>query len=199
MNTNDIEKITWISPYFDLVLNEIPKETKSLLDVGAGNGIFGLIVKKTRNLDKIDCVEPFNYDLHHFDTIYKQTWSTYWAENNSKSQYDVIICLETIEHMTKDKVEEFLYEARQMAKKIIIVTPYYFQQQNTYDGNELQKHQSLVTIDDLKSHGYKIRLIGTWKITKLLSFRVFYHYKLKTLLRIFGIKPTNIMGIFDKR
>jgi len=42
-------RITWISPYLDIVLDEIPVDVKSILEVGCGSGIFGFIIKKNGN------------------------------------------------------------------------------------------------------------------------------------------------------
>ena len=57
-----MNQITWIEQYYDYILSLIPKDTESVLDIGAGSGIFGYILTKTRSIKRLDAIEPFAYD-----------------------------------------------------------------------------------------------------------------------------------------
>jgi hypothetical protein len=191
-------KITWIQPYYDLILNEVPKDAKSILDVGAGYGINGFIMKKSRDAE-LYALEPFKeYDLSHYDFTYDLTGDT-WYRDTFKNPFvfDVIVSTEMIEHMESDDAQTFLHSAKKRAKKVIIATPYEWEQQEPYDGNKYQVHKSLMTVQNFIDHKYKVRILGT--ITKKgLTCRVYCHPKWIKILRLFGFKPTNIIGVWTK-
>ncbi|HSA76901.1 MAG TPA: methyltransferase domain-containing protein [Nitrosarchaeum sp.] len=182
-------KITWIQPYYDLILNEIPVDAKTILDVGAGYGIFGYIMKKARTAT-ISAVEPFDYPLGVYDFLFTTTWQKFHDEKN----YDVIVSTEMIEHMSHDDAIAFLDSARHRAKKVIVATPYSFERQEAYDGNQYQIHKCVVSLDDFKDNGYKTKLLGTLCFRGLVC-RVYFHPRLKPLMKILGVKITNIIGV----
>lgn len=185
--------ITWIQPYYDLILNEIPEGAKTILDVGAGYGIFGYILKRARSAT-VTAVEPFDYSLDIYDYKFSMTWQEFQKE--SKKNFDVIVSTEMIEHMSHDDAISFLDDARHRAKKIIIATPYVFEKQDTYDGNKYQAHKCVVSLDDFKKYGYKTKLLGTFYVRGLVC-RVYFHPKIKPMLSFFGVKTTNIVGVHD--
>ena len=187
------EKITWIEPYFDLILNKIPLDTKTVLDVGCGSGVFGFIISKTRNC-KIFGIEPFDYDLSHYSNIFRGTWKEFFLKNKS-AHFDIIIVTETIEHMERGDALNFLEEAKTITDRIIVVTPYKWQQQPAYDNNQFQVHKSLITAKDLKNAGYDVSIIG--KISsRYFSSRFYTRYNLvtKSFLSI-----SNLVGVYESR
>ena len=135
--------ITWIQPYYDLVLNMIPKDTKTILDVGSGYGIFGYILRKSRDLDLLVSLDPFHYFHGHYDKSYITTWKDYYQNH---SQYtDVLVSTEMIEHLPKSEALTFLNEAKVSTQHVIIATPFEFTNQESYDNNEYQRHRCNVT------------------------------------------------------
>lgn len=152
MRTLSDMDITWIQPYYHKILEYVPRGTKTVLDVGAGYGIFGYILKKTRNLERLDAIEPFYDDLTHYDNVVKATWKNTVLD----IFYDVIVATEVIEHMERDDALEFLDDVRNYGKKIIIATPKNFESQKEYDGNPYQSHKCVVTRDDFESKGYSV-------------------------------------------
>lgn len=191
-------KITWIQPYYDLILNEIPLNAKVILDVGAGYGIFGFILKKSRDVE-VTAIEPFDYDLDHYDFSYQMTWDKFY--NSVKLyglKYDVLVSTEMIEHLRKPQAVSFLGEVKDRANHIIIATPYNWEQQEHYDGNEFQEHKCLVTINDFKYHNYKVKLLGTITIKGLVG-RIYFHPKWLKILKLIGVKPTNIIATWSAK
>jgi hypothetical protein len=185
-------KITWIQPYYDLILNQIPTDAKSILDVGAGYGIFGNILKNSRHDATLEAVEPFpEYDLHHYSHTYRMEWEKFY--NTHEGKYDVLVSTEMIEHLPKEKAVDFLVQAKRKARKVIIATPYEWEQQDPYDNNEYQIHRCLMTVNDFINQGYSVRLLGT--ITKKgLTGRIYFHPKWLKFLKLIGVKPTNIIA-----
>lgn len=154
--------IVWIQPYYHIILDLIPRDAKKILDVGAGYGIFGYILKKTRNAE-IHAVEPFYDDLPH-DVVFKYTWQECHPH---LERYDVLVATEFIEHLQKDEALLFLEQAKEKSNLVIIATPIKFESQPEYDGNQLQKHQCLISEDEFIRCGYQIRklernIISVW-------------------------------------
>ena len=183
-----MKKITWISPYLDIVLDEVPLDSKDILEVGCGSGIFGFILKKTRPDAVIHGVEPFKYPLGHYDFIFRKTWDQFWKDAQS---YDVIICNETIEHMDKKSALNFLNEARTVANKVIVGTPYQFDQQDPYDDNPYQVHQCVLTEKDFHDNGYETKIIS---FNDKKGIRAYSNSRLTDLL---GCKKMNIIGVWN--
>jgi hypothetical protein len=191
-----LNRITWISPYLDVVLDEIPICSRNILEVGCGSGIFGYILKKTRPFSNIQGIEPFRYDLPHYDFLWRTTWKQYITtkrNNDIPNHFDVLVCNETIEHMEKNNALSFLSEVKTISDKIIIVTPYKFEQQSPYDNNEYQIHRCVMTLNDFKSEGYTVKLIG---FNNKNGIRMIYNPSIYS--KMLKITPTNIMAIYDK-
>ena len=142
--------ITWIQPYYHVLLGYIPLDVQTVLDVGAGYGIFGYIIKKTRKCT-ITAIEPFYNNLPH-DYIYTTTWQDWYDKH--KEHYDVVIATELIEHLLPLEALLFLQQAKEVADRVIIGTPIKFEEQPAYDGNEYQKHLSVISEDQFKELGY---------------------------------------------
>ena len=189
---SQINRITWIEPYYDIILNMIPKDIDTILDVGAGSGIFGFILKKTRNAH-VTAIEPFDYNTSHYDQSYQMTWKQFYKYYTK--QFDCIVSTEMIEHLSTIDAHMFLADARNISKKVIVSTPYKFEQQPAYDRNPLQTHRSLITVDDFEQYGYKVNYICIVNL-RGMTLRIFAHKKTIPFLKIFGIKPVNIIGIF---
>lgn len=186
-----MDRITWIDPYFDIVLSHIPTDTKTIMEVGCGSGIFGFILKKTRPDAMLDGVEPFGYDLSHYDSIFRGTWKQYLK--NTTGKHDVLVANETVEHMEKNDALDFLYESCEVAGKVIIVTPYKFDQQPAYDDNPYQIHRCVITVDEFEQAGFATKLIG-FSNRKNIEGRHVYSHTIKHWPRILGITPTNIIA-----
>lgn len=187
--------ITWIEPYYDLVLNMIPKNAKSILDIGAGSGIFGYILRKTRQA-QLTAIEPFSYDLTHYDRVINSTWQDAIPQSN-----DIVIALEVIEHMDKSDALDFLTYCKDICNSMVIIsTPFVFEQQPEYDNNPYQKHRCNITIDDFLKHKYKVYLIGNFPLFNRygLQMRLMANRYYKFILQKLGFNITNIIGVYEK-
>ena len=89
--------------------------------------------------------------------------------------YDVVICIDVVEHLDKDLALHLLYECRRICrKKAIIFTPIEFNnnEQNEEGAwglgiNVYQEHQCLITSAELEEGGYEVTsfndgLLGIW-------------------------------------
>ena len=191
-------KITWIQPYYDLLLDHIPLDTETLIDVGSGYGIFGYIISKARNVKKLISIDPFNYIVPHYTDHYCRTWQEFYLSISFDFKVDVIVSTEMIEHMDKGEAMMFLDQVKKVADKVIIATPYKFEEQEPYDGNEFQLHKCVITSDDLKELGYSVYYFGTSSFPpKVRASRKLYQTRKVSKIK-FGMKPTNLIGVWEK-
>jgi len=84
--------------------------------------------------------------------------------------FDAILCLEVLEHLTKEEGYELIKRMKKWAKKkIIITTPNGYLWQDDYDKNPLQEHRSGWSVKELEKLGFKVYGINGWK--KLRGYR----------------------------
>ena len=194
-----MNKITWIEQYYDYILSLIPKDTESVLDIGTGSGIFGYILTKTRSIKKLDAIEPFAYDLSIYNNVHIGTWSDFYelSKHNRIDYFDVAVGLEVIEHMKKQDALEFLDKVKKIAKKVIITTPFKFEEQDAYDGNEYQKHRSFITLKEFEHWDYKCWIMCTKNLKGVMA-RVIVNKKLLPIARLLRLEPKNIIAIWNE-
>ena len=81
--------------------------------------------------------------------------------------FDVVLCSEVIEHLTKEEGIKLIKKMKVWArKKIIITVPNGFLPQDTFDDNNLQEHKCGWNIEELKKMGFKVHGIHGWKKLK---------------------------------
>jgi hypothetical protein len=72
-----------------------------------------------------------------------------------------------LEHLTKEDGYKLLKKMEIWAKKkIIILTPNEFIENDLFNGNRLQEHRSGWSVDELKKAGFKVRGCNGWKPLK---------------------------------
>ncbi len=150
----------------NLIQKEInPDDT--ILDLGCGImiGYDGLICK---NILGTDIWKPYlNVIKDKVDTIEVGMSETFRFMDNS---YDVVICLDVIEHLDYDLAIKVLEECKRICrKKAIIYTPKEFKDNHQdEDGawglgdNVFQNHLCLVDKQDLRSRGYTTKDHDGW-------------------------------------
>ena len=90
--------------------------------------------------------------------------------------FDAVLCIEVLEHLTKEEGYELIKKMETWArKKIIITTPNGYIYQDEYDNNPFQEHKSGWTVEELKNLGFKIYGINGWK--KLRGYKGIIKYK----------------------
>lgn len=215
-------EITWIQPYYDILLNMIPQDVKTVLDVGTGYGVFGFIIKNARSCH-ITGIEPFQgYDLSHYDEVIRKPFDEY--EDMFDRKFDCIVCTEVIEHMEKHLAMKFLSMIKSLGKTVIIATPFNDDSQDSFDGNPYQVHQCRISPEEFRQEGYDVSFIGSMnfpprpKIVKRiyhsklngtlkgmgvkprdsLAIRVHYKNKLSLFHKMLNVKPTNTIGVYNE-
>lgn len=83
--------------------------------------------------------------------------------NFEPDSFDVVICIDVIEHLTKKEGIDLINKMEIWAKKkVIIFTPNGYVSQEEYHTNHLQKHKSGWTSHELDELGFKLYGYG-WK------------------------------------
>jgi ubiquinone/menaquinone biosynthesis C-methylase UbiE len=165
---------TWTRPFLHELLEEIPKDVESLIDVGCGRGIVGAMTRIYRTpkrlvgvdifQDYIDFCKKYNiYDeLHRLDL--RRTPLPF-----QDNEFTVATCVETIEHLPKNHGEKLLEELHRIAETIIVSTPsvYFRQPKSHVKNNPFQAHISKWTVEDFKKRGYNVKGVGNIAMHKL--------------------------------
>jgi ubiquinone/menaquinone biosynthesis C-methylase UbiE len=172
-------EITWTHPFLHEVLNRIPVDVESLIDVGCGRGIIGALVRiyrKPKRLVGIDVFKEyldFCGEMKFYDELYECDLRQTLLRFNDK-EFDVATCIEVIEHLSKNKGISLLNELERIAKMVIVTTTNGFFPQEALDNNPFQQHLSSWSVKDFTKCGYEIRGVGNFIIfghhIKQLSF-----------------------------
>jgi len=163
----ELEVATWTRPFLHELLEEIPKDVESLIDVGCGRGIVGAMTRIYRTPKRLVGVDIFQdyidfckkysiYDeLHRLDL--RRTPLPF-----QDNEFTVATCIETIEHLPKNRGEKLLEELHRIADTIIVSTPsvYFKQPKSRVKNNPFQAHVSKWTVEDFKKRGYNVKGVG---------------------------------------
>jgi len=144
----------------------LDKNTKTLLDVGCGRGGNILVIKRQHARARIkvvgfdifkpyvcECVELGVYD----DLLICDAKQMPF---NLKGSFDVVLCSELIEHMTKREGEKLLDNVEKIALRQVIVTTPVGYTEGSYnkieEDNTYQIHRSGWDPADFRKRGYKV-------------------------------------------
>lgn len=137
---------------------------KTVLDLGCGRGLNGCLLHGSRDLRGTTLIgleindEYIKACKEHkiYDKILKHELPTIPLKDKS---VDLIICIEVIEHLTREEGVKLLDEIDRVGKgRVIISTPNMFF--HTIEGEDEDEHKSLWTVKDFKSRGYRVYGMG---------------------------------------
>lgn len=87
--------------------------------------------------------------------------------NFEPNSFDLVICMDVIEHLTKKEGLKLIKRMEIWAKKkVVIYTTNGYVSQNGYDNNILQKHRSGWTAQELRNSGYNTHGVYGWKFLR---------------------------------
>lgn len=171
---NALPDVTWMESALDIVLHHIPKNVKSVIDVGCGRGIVGAIVRIYRDPKRVVGVDVYKPYLDFCKKMGIYTELLQWDLRNlplpfDDNEFDLGLSLEVLEHLPKVKGLLLNEELERIANQIIVTTPTIFFKQPLYDENPFQKHISIWHCNELKQKGYMVRGIGGLRLPALKS------------------------------
>ncbi|MCK4884918.1 class I SAM-dependent methyltransferase [Candidatus Bathyarchaeota archaeon] len=170
----ELEVATWSRPFLHELLEEIPKNVESLIDVGCGRGIVGAMTRIYRNPKRLVGVDIFQdyIDFCKKFSIYDKLYRLDLRQIPlpfQNNEFTVATCIETIEHLPKNRGEKLLEELHRIADTIIVSTPssFFKQPKSRVGRNSFQAHVSKWTVGDFKKRGYNVKGVGNLAINKL--------------------------------
>ena len=168
------EVATWTRPFLHELLEEIPKDVESLIDVGCGRGIVGAMTRIYRTPKRLVGVDIFQdyIDFCKKYSIYDELHRLDLRKAPlpfSDREFAVATCIETIEHLPKQQGEKLLDELHRIADVVIVSTPsaFFRQPKSHVKNNPFQAHVSKWTVEDFKKRGYDVKGAGALAAHKL--------------------------------
>lgn len=150
--------------YHPFIIKMIPEDLsgKVFLDVGCGKGIYGYLIRATKNSQNATLIgaegENNLIDFLQKSNVYDKVIKTVLPDLSIKWA-DIVLCSEVIEHLPKNSGNKLLDEIDKICKGISIVTTPNIMFQPAGDG-KFDRHVSLWTIGDFKRRGYKVYGLG---------------------------------------
>ena len=143
-------------------------ESKSWLDVGCGDGVACTTMELNRFISYKVGVDPkawVNDNEKDPKALFtdETDWIKYRVKYNEdcpiwNDHFDIVTCLDTIEHLPKEEGETWLDHFEEVADRLIIIfTPDGFLPQGPEQGekfDELEKHRSGWEAEDFLKRGY---------------------------------------------
>ena len=138
---------SWGKPEIaDYLLNKL-KPNASILDVGAGGGIYRDLLGYDFKWSAVEIwKDTADYLVDKYDKVYNVDIRNFEYTEN----YDLIIFGDVIEHLSVEDAQVVIDKAKQHSNSIMIAVPYMLEQESLY-GNESEKHlQADLTEENFK-------------------------------------------------
>lgn len=169
MEKNCLPDVSWIHCFTDDFLELIPRNVKSVVDLGCGRGIVGALLKIYREPTRTVGVDLFD---PYLDFCKRNGFYTEVVRHDLRitplpfceNEFDLAVSLEVLEHLPMESGKKLLEELERISKRVILSTPQKFFPQPTYDGNVYQQHLSKWTFRDLMARGYNVMGAGNLMI-----------------------------------
>jgi hypothetical protein len=136
MGTSEYWEIPWV---LEVIAREQPK---SVLDVGAGWGKFGMLARECATLERVDGIDVTSPRIASYDHFYEGDLRELDRLLPREAPlYDLALLIETIEHLEKAEAWAFLGRLTKRARKVLIATPWGFRRQEI-PGMPFETHRS---------------------------------------------------------
>lgn len=153
-----------IASFFNPIWWIINKKTRSVFDVGCGDGKNGILLAKRMsklNLIGVDIFQKYLNIAKERNCYKKLVKKDIRKISYPKKSFDCVLCLQVIEHLNKKEANKLIGKIERIAKhQVIITSPIGVLRQSEIGGNRHQVHKSSFTTGDFESLGYRIKLMG---------------------------------------
>lgn len=145
----------WSSNTFENIFADHLQSLKpnTVLDVGAGAGKYGRIIREILPETKIDAIEPTaeyisEYKLSDvYSNVYMQDLYEF-IKSNKKDTYDLVIFGDVLEHFFRSQVFDILDYMLYKHKWVLVVWPTFLPQEDV-GNNPYEVHRSNFKLNDL--------------------------------------------------
>jgi len=153
------------SPTFDKLFTEHLSsiQPKSVLDVGAGAGKYGRIIKEVLPNCRIEAIEPTQeyVEKYWLPEIYQAVYRSsveMFCRDNASARHDIVIFGDVLEHFFRSQAIDYLDYFLYRSEWVFAIWPN-MMPQDDWEGNKYEIHKSNFTLADLSSrfdiHAYR--------------------------------------------
>jgi hypothetical protein len=140
---------------FDHILQDhiVKLNPNTILDVGAGSGKNGKLIRATGYSNTLECLEPTEKYVSEFklseiyNTVHPYNIQDF-VNKQYKFQYDVVVFGDVLEHLFRSQVVDYLDYFLYKSKWIIVLWPNNMPQDD-HGNNPYEIHKSNFTLNDL--------------------------------------------------
>lgn len=154
--------------FFGRPLRTMTKPGDEVLELGCGKDsllVRSGLIKRLR-VTGVDIFKPY-VDLHNSSGLYKKCiLADITKIDFEPDQFDAVVCMDVLEHITKDEGTALLAKMKIWGRKVIITTPNGAVPGIPSDSNIHQEHQSGWTAEELEAYGYTVRGASGWKVLR---------------------------------
>jgi 2-polyprenyl-3-methyl-5-hydroxy-6-metoxy-1,4-benzoquinol methylase len=167
---------------------------KKVLDIGAGFGKYGLLLREYLELwgmtveESIDTVSPkfdkenWKVTIHALEIheCYIKDYHRYFYDkiiigdvrdliDQLDSDYDLVLICDVIEHIDKEAGKTVLINLQRKSNSIILTSPIGYTKQKAYFGNQNERHVCGWTQEELEELGFNVTIVrgglcATWRV-----------------------------------
>jgi len=172
-----------IEKHLILLSKSIRKKVVSILDLGIGEGDFGVMIReifgKRANLHGVEIWKNYeNENWFNYDKIFLMDIKNFLEEQTNC--YDIVLLVDVLEHFGRDQGLKILNTVRNITKHCLILsTPITNYPQGTYLGNPYETHKYFWSDEGLIHLGFKElfrKNVYTWvKKPKFATLGIFIY------------------------
>lgn len=151
-------RIPFLTAY-GIIAGMIRGDVKTILDIGCGKGVPMMIINRNLKYEVtgVDMFQPYLDQAKKLGVYKRLIKADARKLPFQKDQFDVVLCLGMIEHLTKKEGVRLLKDMERIAKKkVIIWAPVGFYPQGEIDDNPFQVHECAWEPSEFKKLGYKV-------------------------------------------
>jgi SAM-dependent methyltransferase len=162
----------------------VDKSGKTILDLGCGEGVPMKFINRRRKFvtTGVDAHYPYLMGCRLHGIYDYLCCCDIRALPFRRKSFDVVLCLQVLEHLEKREALSLLQQIEQLAnRQVVLDVPVREWKQGTYDNNPFQRHKSAWYPVDLKRLGYKVRgydvtyMLGQFLQSFPNGFRLIYY------------------------
>lgn len=150
----------------NIVLRSLCERSGSILDLGCGKGGPMEFIRGTTNfyVVGVDIFEPWLRKCKERASHNELILCDVRAMPIRNRSFDIVLCMEVIEHRTKEEGRELLKSIERIApKQVIITTPteYFIEyKQSNIEGNPYQVHKYMWSSSEFEKRSYRVKSLG---------------------------------------
>lgn len=136
------------------------KNAESILDVGCAKGEPMRFINRKKQFYTVgvDIFEPYIREAMRDPAHDTYVLSDARKLPFKKGSFDVVICMEVLEHLERNEGNALLQALAEIARKqVILSTPVGAHKQDSFDGNPHQEHKYVWSPQEMRQLGYQVR------------------------------------------